>query len=470
MRRVASIALSSSVLLAFAAAPATAATASVRWGVAPAPAPAAAAPQLPHGVSGRAPSGWGGYTTKHKGGFGVTVPRGAVSNTATSGGYTTDGTVYASVTSRGVVYLGGRFTHLVSPTGVLTPAAHVAALDAATGLPVPGFSATIDDGDVLALAVSPDGGRVYAGGTFTHSSTVYAGHVIALDPATGARDGSWHGSTTFQVRSLVTGRTQVFAGGGFGSIVPGATSTYLASLDAATGSATAGWTPALIDNEPYHTQAPANTDGWISALALSADGTRLFVGGYFNQVGGATHPSLVALSTATGALITGFHPGDLIGGSAHLGDDVLALVSTPTHLYVGVGGPRNQLYDYSPSTGGTPRFHNSADGDIQALALVGTRLYIGGHFHDYVQDARGYHYNGMTVYGSVVDITFTARIDTTTGLLDTTWHPAMGNWQDPGAYFGTYAISSDGRNLSAGGAFDQVNGAPRLHLAFFAAR
>jgi hypothetical protein len=62
------------------------------------------------------------------------------------------------------IYVGGSFTAVGygSPT---IDRAHLVALDATTGLHVPGFDPRADD-DVNALLRSPDGARLYAGGVF----------------------------------------------------------------------------------------------------------------------------------------------------------------------------------------------------------------------------------------------------------------------------------------------------------------
>jgi hypothetical protein len=294
---------------------------------------------------------------------------------------------------------------------------------------------------------------------------------MAIDAVTGARDTSWHGSTTWPVYSIAVSGSQVFVGGGPDHIVAGTlTSSYLMALNASGGGAVAGFAPPLIDNEPYHAKTPNASDGWITALAISSDGQQLYVGGYFNRVAGIGRPGLVALSTSTGSWNKKFAPRGITGGAAHEGNDVLDLLSTPQHLYVAVGGRANLLFDFDPWVGGYTRFLNRADGDFQGITLIGRMLYLGGHFHNFVSDATGYHYNGMTLRGSVVNITFAARVDAFSGQLDPSWHPAMGdpNDHDANAYFGTYTMTTDGHNLYAGGAFNKVNAQVHPHVAIFA--
>jgi hypothetical protein len=416
-----------------------------------------------------ATTGWGSPTSGHGSTFGMPAKAGLVSSKASMTAWTTDGDVKTSLIRDGVLYIGGSFTHLVPPNGGAPVAAsHLAALSASTGQPIATFLPGVLDGAVDIMTSSADHTRIFVGGAFTSSGGTPAWHVMSIDPSNGARDPNWHGSTTWPVYSMAVAGSRVFVGGGYDHKIDTPTPTFLTALDATDGSVSAGFTPAAIDNEPYHTTASAITDGWITALAVSTDGARLYVGGYFNRVGGGTRPGLAALSTSTGGVLTTFAPHGLVGGSAHAGNDVLDLLATSKHLYVAVGGRANMAIDFDPWVGGNARFNNRTDGDVQSLALIGQMLYLGGHFHTFVTDATGYHYNGMTVRGYVVNVTFAVRVDATAGQLDTSWQPKMGDWQDPNAYFGTYTLSTDGHNLYAGGAFDKVNAVTHPHVAFFA--
>ena len=66
----------------------------------------------------------------------------------------------------------------------------------------------------------------------------------------------------------------------------------------------------------------------MKSLAVSPDGSTLYVGGSFNSVNGTEHYNLAAFSTATGALNTSFKA--QIGGSY-----VNAIAATSTTVYVG---------------------------------------------------------------------------------------------------------------------------------------
>ena len=104
----------------------------------------------------------------------------------------TNGIVWAMAQSEGVVFAGGTFSTVRPPgSGAGTneqSAVNFAAFDAATGAPTdchlsftigPGSTAT-----VRALAVSPDGDTLYAGGYFSAVNGVQVNSLAAIDIAT----------------------------------------------------------------------------------------------------------------------------------------------------------------------------------------------------------------------------------------------------------------------------------------------
>src|SRR5690349_4458044 len=75
----------------------------------------------------------------------------------------TNGKVDVVLRVGSTIYLGGTFTELDDTQSTATaPASNLAGIDATTGQPT-GFAPTLD-GEVFALAASPDGSRLYVGG------------------------------------------------------------------------------------------------------------------------------------------------------------------------------------------------------------------------------------------------------------------------------------------------------------------
>ena len=107
------------------------------------------------------------------------------------------------------------------------------------------------------------------------------------------------------VFALAYGNGVVYAGGTFGNALPPGTPagtttgevarTFLAAFNSTTG--------ALITSfDPTITYSGTNPHPGVYAMALSPDGSTLYVGGIFDHVNGVARNNLAAFNTATGAL------------------------------------------------------------------------------------------------------------------------------------------------------------------------
>ncbi|MGZ4661665.1 MAG: LamG-like jellyroll fold domain-containing protein, partial [Arthrobacter sp.] len=116
------------------------------------------------------------------------------------------------------------------------------------------------------------------------------------------------------------------------------------------------------------------------SLASSPDGSRIYVGGDFTAVNGATVWRVAALNATTGQLITSFLP--------KIASSVRAIVATENAVYMGglfgaVGqASRQNLAAASPSDGSLLPWHPVAGGKVNALAVSPdkTQIVIGGAF------------------------------------------------------------------------------------------
>ena len=129
-----------------------------------------------------------------------------------------EGRVYAITRAKGRIYLGGDFTQAVAPDGS-TPVARpgLLAIDAATGQLDLAFDARAN-GSVLSLAASPDGNTIYVGGQFTSLGGEAHRNLAAVDSATGLAVPGWTASANGAVQSLAVSGDRVYAGGKFTTI------------------------------------------------------------------------------------------------------------------------------------------------------------------------------------------------------------------------------------------------------------
>ena len=191
-----------------------------------------------------------------------------------------DGEVHSIAQVGGTVVLGGSFTEV----GPVTRGA-VGVVDAGTFQP--GFPDVVGSVNVAV----PDGsGGWYLGGSFTSVGGVPRQHLARVDAAGGVT--AFAPQPNGPVLDLALTPAGLVVAGSF-TTVAGAPARAVALLDP---------TGALVWDG-------AVTGGAVRTVALSVDGSLVYVGGDFVQVGGITSRRLAALDTATGARRTTFAPG-----------------------------------------------------------------------------------------------------------------------------------------------------------------
>ncbi|MFD8309594.1 hypothetical protein ACFV21_00585, partial [Streptomyces sp. NPDC059694] len=137
----------------------------------------------------------------------------------------TNGIVWSMAAGDGVVYAGGTFSTLRPPTAAPgsdeRPAVNFAAFDTATGAPTDcSLSFTVSSGTatVRALALSPDGETLYAGGRFGAVNGVGVSNIAAIDTDTCTPRDDFKISVTATVRALAATDDTVYLGGDFTSV------------------------------------------------------------------------------------------------------------------------------------------------------------------------------------------------------------------------------------------------------------
>ena len=324
-----------------------------------------------------------------------------------------DGRVSAILRVGGRIYLGGSFQHVNG-----APRPRLAAIDATTGA-LTGWSPRADRG-VYALAASADGSRIYAAGDFTAINGATRNRLAAIDATTGGPV-AWAAGADGTVRAIAVTGPRVYIGGDFLN-VNGQARNRLALVDAASGALSEDWRP--------------NANNAVRKLAVSADGNRVYVGGYFTGVTGQARRYLEALNPFSGALIS-WNP--------RISRPVIDFVESGSRIFTAEGGPSGGATAAYDTATGVASWSVHADGDCQAITFYQGRVYVGGHYDVFAGQSRRKF----------------AAVDALTGKLDTQWVPRgdRGVWElTPDAAAG---------RLYAGGEFTIINGRTRQRFAQF---
>jgi hypothetical protein len=321
------------------------------------------------------------------------------------------GPVHASLSSNGVVYLGGK----LDGTG------GIAAIDAATGNLLWQVPA---NNDVRALALSADGSTLYAGGNFTTVNGVTHRHVAALSTADHGLVTAFRGRAGGAVRDLAVRGNDLYVAGKITKL-GGVPSRGIGAMDAATGARDAGFT--------------FQADGDVLGLALT--GSRLILSGSFTQISGSQRTNLAMIDLSTNTL-TGWAPAKLCSNCNQYFD----VQTDGVNAYVAASG--NAAGAFSLATGLQPWRIIRGTGDFQAVWLPGDgKAYFGGHF-------------GLGVWSgpmpqNIVDAKMLVSVSTANGVIDPSWTPRLYK-----AYPGVWTFTSTDGKLWVGGDFtgEQVIG------------
>jgi hypothetical protein len=336
--------------------------------------------------------------------------------------------VYALTASGPTVYVGGLFTVIGGQ-----PRTHLAALNATDGTPTAFDPAP--NGNVRSVVVS--GSTLLVGGTFrsTDGTASIGGQPRNYAAALRLTDGAatpFHPNPNNLVQSVAVSGSAVFLGGYFSSL-GGVTRNGLAALSAIDGTVT-GFDPQI-----------GGVNGGIPAVyTLAASGPTIYLGGFFQKVGGQTRGSLAAVDATTGA-VSSWNPPALNGSGAGV---VETLAIADGVVYVGgaftsvAGQPRNCLAAVRAVEGTATAWNPAPNSVVQVVRVDGDLVYAGGYF--------------TTIAGQTRNKAAALRAADGTA---TSWHPDATNNGNVLAL----AVTADAVYL--GGNFPSIHGIPRTNLA-----
>jgi hypothetical protein len=356
------------------------------------------------------------------------------------------------------VYIGGEFTSLVPPSGDSALAVgrnHLAALDVVNHGLLP-WNPDVN-GIVRALALSADGTKLYVGGDFTKIGGVSAPKIAMLDLATGKVVKTFKSRVKGRVFSIALSGNRLFVGGDFEQVVgpSGAlvSRSTVAALDASTGEMLLDWAPPPLGPGRYmgHTGTPTPDapPGYTYAVAVTADGSRVYVGGNFLDLGG--RGGMVVLDGASGAVLPSQWDVDR---------PVFDLAVWPgdgTTVFAATGGPGGRLFAYRPSTPTRPFWKAAVDGDAVSVAASSTTVFLIGHY-DFIVPKKDSCYQYCP---QGTERRHLSAFDARTGELDP-WNPVADTPTGP------YSVAVGDDHLFIGGEFTRINGTSRPGFAQFA--
>jgi hypothetical protein len=330
--------------------------------------------------------------------------------------------------ARSVAYIGGQFTSLrpagaAAGTGTIARN-HLAAVSLTTGQAL----TWNPNADRPVLAVAVDGSTAVVVGSFTSIGGKSAGGLAAVSTSTGAL--LWKATLNREAEAVTIRSGVVYVGGAF-TTVNGASHPYLVAFTESTGALRTTWS--------------GSGDGDVTALAVTADGSKVVVGGKFVHLDGRPANHLGALSPTTGAPAA---------WATHLAYPVAALVANTAGVFAAGGGNGGNFSALDPVSGKL-RWHGGTDGNLQAAAAADGVLYLGGHFDYYCAEGSGSHTCSSPIRRSKL-----LAVDETSGAL-LPWNPSANS------ILGVFALSGSGTTLGVGGEFTRIGGVSQQAFAEF---
>jgi len=332
--------------------------------------------------------------------------------------------VYTMQVSTGLLYVGGSFSTIAG-----APRAHLASLDVNSGAasawqpnPDGNIYTLFARYDVLALTT-----YVYVGGSFSFLGGFYRANLASLDATPGSatygQATSFNPSPDGTVRALINvGRTlsTTYVGGDFNTIA-GQPRQRLAAFN---GSTLTSWNP--------------GADNTVMSMTLS--GTIMYVGGYFNALGGSVRPHAGAVALS-GGLATPWDP------QPNAPVNVFAPRDTTVWMggdFSSLGGvPRDNIAAIDLASGKAIKWNPGANGTVLAIEQNSGVLYVGGAFTTFGGQSRP--------HAAVIDLNGNVG----------SWNPA------PNDEVSAIAVRNDypAPTIYLGGKFTQVMSQARNHIA-----
>ncbi|WP_312875798.1 PKD domain-containing protein, partial [Arthrobacter terrae] len=387
-----------------------------------------------------------------------------------------DGVVWQQVVVGNTVYAAGSFS-TARPAGA-APGTNtvvrnnILAYDIRTGALIDSFAPSLN-AQALSIAASPDGKRIYVGGTFTEVNGASVWRVAALDAATGRLLTNFVPKVAASVRAIVATDDTVYMGGAFTAVgeVP---RSRLAAFNVSDGS--------------LKSWAPEANSGLVAALALSPDRTKMVIGGSFTMLNGSSKPGfgLGAVDAVTGQMLA-LPVNDIVrnADTASGSGSITSLSSNETNVYgsgftFGRSSTLEGIFSVRWADLST-EWIEDCHGDTYSAFPIGDVVYAAGHSH-YCGNIGGFPQEAPWDYHRAIAFSKSA-----TGTITDEAHgytnfqgnpsPSLLNWFPyildgtyTGQHQGPWSVTGNSQYVVMGGEFPIVNGAAQQGLVRFAAK
>jgi hypothetical protein len=282
------------------------------------------------------------------------------------------------------------------------------------------------DGEVWSIAVS--GADVYVGGVFTTAGGIPANRIAKWDGEEWSAIGGGVTAVDYpRVYAVAVSGTSVYVGG------------YFTEAGGISAHCVAKW-----DGEEWSALgASVGPEGYAEVYAIAVSGADVYVGGFFSEAGGLPAKNIAkwdgtdwsALGDGLGIDGEGYVCTIAISGSdVYAGGDFTAadedlpdyVAKWDGNVWSALGsGVKSEAYVYC---------------SVAALAVSGTRVYVGGYF----TEAGGRQVHSLAI-----------------------WDASTSSWPPVGSGVAgsVYAIAVNGTDVYVGGAFETVVGSPIPFLA-----
>jgi hypothetical protein len=381
----------------------------------------------------------------------------------------TDRVVWSLAYSQGVLYVGGSFQNVRPPGAALgassqVPQARLAAFDADTGAFINSWRPTVAGGEIYALDVSPDGSRLYVGGTFNRMNGSFRNKAAAFN-ITNPRAPQLLAASAFRanlngkVNDIDSTNQSVWLGGTF-TTASGQSRPRVAAYDVASGNLS----PFRVNLA--EATAPRYTAPFVTTIEHSAG--RVYIGGMFNRVNGVAQHALAVVNAATGATDPGFTIPDIIPGAY-----VVAAQVSEGRLFIAgradaTGGNLDRLEGPMALNAASGQIlwgsnRHRCYGDTFALMPLHGRIWTATHAHD-CSRIGGHPETSPRWYAAVLGQ------DPASGELAHFFPQVTGRGSVPGSLNNTRAFATDGQRLFVAGGFLRIQGLAQQNITAFEPR